>query len=243
MDNARDMVDVRNMVVLHKLRLTGPASAIDGLYNGPGWYYLLAIPFILSGGNPYASILMEIVLWTVGGFFLLKLISRFNNILIVFAGGSIWIASNYVILAGFYAFNPNPVLFLTPVLIFLIEKYLNTGKLIYSFLMWFLAGLFFNFEMNIGIFIPIVILLSIIFTKKSHILKSKGLWLGTIGFILLLLPQILFDIKYHFIMSKAILSFIGKGSQHNIPRFQDLYSRFFSVFSATFFDQIYLYQS
>ena len=71
MDNARDMVDVREMVTLHKPRLTGPTSAIEGLFNGPFWYYLLAVPFILSGGNPYASILMEIVLWAIGGFFLL----------------------------------------------------------------------------------------------------------------------------------------------------------------------------
>ena len=51
MDNARDMVDVREMVVLHKFRLTGPTSAIEGFFNGPGWYYLLAIPFLLSGGG------------------------------------------------------------------------------------------------------------------------------------------------------------------------------------------------
>ena len=59
MDNGRDMVDVREMVVLKKLRLTGPTSAIEGLYNGPAWYYLLAVPFVLSGGDPYTSILME----------------------------------------------------------------------------------------------------------------------------------------------------------------------------------------
>src|SRR3989304_9825903 len=67
MDNARDMVDIREMVVLQKLRLTGPTSAIEGLFNGPAWYYLLAIPFVISGGDPYAPILMEIVLWTVCG--------------------------------------------------------------------------------------------------------------------------------------------------------------------------------
>src|SRR3990172_1185469 len=83
MDNARDMVDVREMVVLGKLRLTGPTSAIEGLFNGPAWYYLLAILFIFSGGDPYASVIMEIILWAVGGFFLLKLVSRWSIWLIV----------------------------------------------------------------------------------------------------------------------------------------------------------------
>src|SRR5229473_1050610 len=35
MDNARDMLDVREMVVLHKLRLIGPTSGIAGIYTGP----------------------------------------------------------------------------------------------------------------------------------------------------------------------------------------------------------------
>ena len=236
MDNARDMVDVRGMVVLHKLRLTGPTSAIDGLYNGPGWYYLLSIPFIISGGDPYASILMEIVLWAIGGFFLLKLTSRFNK-LIMLVAGSLWIGSNFIVLASVYAFNPNPVLFLMPLLIFLIEKYISTGKLSYSLLMWFLSGLFFNFEMNIGIFIPLIILLTILFTRKTNLLKNKNFWIGSIAFIALLMPQVLFDIKYHFAMSKAVLAVFSKGSAHSNLRMHDVYGSFFNVFSATLFNQ------
>src|SRR3990167_881000 len=116
MDNARDMVDVREMVVLHKLRLTGPTSAIEGLSNGPAWYYLLAIPFVLSGGDPYVSILMEIVLWAIGGFFLLKLVSRWGSWLVL-PIGAVWVASNYILLTNAYAFNPNPVTLLSPVLV------------------------------------------------------------------------------------------------------------------------------
>ena len=74
MDSARDMVDVREMVILRKPRLTGPSTAIDGLFNGPAWYYFLAVPFIISGGNPYASIVMQIIMWVVGGIFLLKIV-------------------------------------------------------------------------------------------------------------------------------------------------------------------------
>ena len=56
MDSARDYVDVREMVELGKLRLIGPTSAIDGFFNGPGWYYLLAIPYILFDGDPYGGV-------------------------------------------------------------------------------------------------------------------------------------------------------------------------------------------
>ena len=113
MDSARDMVDVREMVILKKIRLIGPTSAIDGLFSGPAWYYLLSVPFILSGGDPYAAILMQIILWAIGGFFLLKLVSSWGKWLIV-PIGFIWIASNHIVLTSFYAFNPTPVMLLSP---------------------------------------------------------------------------------------------------------------------------------
>ncbi len=235
MDNARDMVDVREMVVLHKLRLTGPNSAIEGLFNGPAWYYLLAIPFVLSGGNPYASILMEIILWAIGGYFLLKLVSQWGKWLILPIGG-VWISSNYITLTNLYAFNPNPVTLLSPLFIFLLLKYLETGELFYSVVTWFLAGLFFNFEMNFGVFTPVVILVSILVCRKLKLLINKNFWLGLGAFVLTLLPQVFFDLKHQFIMSKSVLAFLhdGSGSKFNLGlRIQTIANDFFNTFVPT----------
>src|SRR3989344_3043903 len=233
MDNARDMVDVREMVVLGKLRLTGPTSAIEGLFNGPAWYYLLVVPFIISGGNPYGAIIMEIFLWAVGGFFLLKLVGRWSKWLIV-PIGLLWVASNYVVLTNLYAFNPNPVILLTPLFIYLLVEYIEKNKGYFIILTWFLAGLFFNFEMNFGIFTPIIILTSVILTKKTYLLKQKWFWMGAGVFIFTLLPQIIFDLRHEFLMSKAILKHLGEsGSLNILTRFQIILSSFIDSFSAT----------
>ncbi len=232
MDNARDMVDVREMVVLGKIRLTGPTSAIEGFYNGPAWYYLLAVPFILSGGDPYASILMEIILWTIGGFFLMKLVSRWGVWLII-PVGSIWIASDYITLATRYAFNPNPVVLLTPLFIYLIFKYLESGKTAFGVFTFLLAGLFFNFEMNAGIFLPIVIISSLILSGKSKLFKTKGFWIGVTVFLITLLPQIIFDLKHNFIMSKSVVNFLLSGDHQALNLFtklQQISSSFYQVF-------------
>jgi len=207
MDNARDMVDVREMVVLHKFRLTGPTAAIEGLFNGPFWYYLLTIPFILSSGDPYGSILTMIVLWAVGGFFLLKLVSDYGK-WVVFSVGSIWVTSNYVVLTNLYSFNPNPVILLTPLFIYLLKKYLETGRLFFSIASFFLAGLFFNFEMNFGVFMPVIFVLAILLSDKKKLLKSRSFWLGAGFFILTLLPQAIFDLRHQFIMTNALLHFL-----------------------------------
>lgn len=235
MDNARDMVDVREMVVLKKLRLTGPTSAIEGLYNGPGWYYFLAVPFLLSGGDPYSAILMEIVLWAIGGFFLLKLVSKWG-VWLILPIGALWVASDYIVLANLYAFNPNPIILLTPLFIYLLIKYLEKGKMVYGALTWFLAGLFFNFEMNFGIFTPVIILFCIIMTKNTKFLRQKGFWIGLSVFVLALLPQAIFDLKHQFIMSKAVLKYLSEHSGNNLNfflHFKALTDNFYNVFSST----------
>ena len=210
MDNARDMVDVREMVVLEKLRLIGPTSAIAGFYNGPAWYYLLAFPFVLSGGDPYASILLEIILWAFGGFFLLKLVSRWG-ILAVTTVGSIWIASNFILLASQYAFNPNPVIFLTPVLLYLLERFLQKEELFISICLWLLAGLFLHFEMAAGLFIPLVILVAVYLINRE-LFKHKSFWIGILFYGFTLLPQILFDIKHGFNMTNSVMRFLTEAS-------------------------------
>lgn len=235
MDNARDMVDVREMVVLSKLRLIGPTSAIEGLFNGPFWYYLLAIPFVFTGGDPYASILMEIALWAIGGFFLLKLVSRWGEWLI-FPIGAVWIASNYIVLTNLYAFNPNPVTLLIPLFVYLLVEYLEKKKAIYGIYVWILAGLFFNFEMNFGIFMPIIILASLIFTGNTGFLRLKWFWVGVATFIVILLPQVIFDLKHQFIMSKALLRHLSEssGTSLNIAkRFQIISESFYNTFQPT----------
>ena len=208
MDNARDMVDVREMVVLHKIRLTGPTSGIDGFYNGPLWYYLLAFPFILTGGNPYAEILLMIFLWAVGGYFLLKIASRFGvwpTILV----GSLWVASNYVTLATIYAFNPNPVLLLTPLAIFCLEKYLIKNDVRFGIAAWFFAGAFFNFEMAFGLFMPPIIFISILLSKRAKYFITKNFWIGAGVFLIMLFPQLLFNFRHQGLLRNSLANHLS----------------------------------
>lgn len=243
MDNARDLVDVREMVELKKLRLTGPTSAIEGLYNGPGWYVLLAVPYIIFQGDPYGPILLMIALWAIGGFFLLKITSRFG-FFITFAIGLVWIGSSYINLATVYSFNPNPVTFLTPLFIYLLEKYLVQKNMLFLMGASFLGGLFFNFEMNFGIFIPPIILTSLIFTGNIKLLKSYKFWLGVMPYGLTLLPQLIFDARHEFIMTQSVIRFLSdstnKQSSGIFQRVNDISDSLYNVSSATFFNNKYM---
>jgi len=236
MDNARDMVDVREMVVLGKPRLIGPTSGVEGFFNGPFWYYLLAIPFVVTSGDPYGGILLMIAFWTIGGYFLLKILNRFGP-LAVLSGGALWIASDYVLLASHYAFNPNPVILLTPLFIFLLEKYLKSGVVWYGVALWLLGGLFFNFEMAFGIFIPAIVVLTFVFSGKGKLLASKKFLFGFGAFAFTLLPQLLFELRHGFFMTRSVLNFLANSSNQSayLPwqRLQSVSLTYWSILSGT----------
>jgi len=240
MDNARDMVDVREMVVLNKPRLIGNTAAIEGVFYGPYWYYLLAIPFALSGGNPYASIVLQIVLWVIGGYFVLKLVSKFGIVATVIAG-ALWIASDFLILSTSYSFNPNPVLFLSPLLIFLFDKYLKLKKSIYSVTSFALAATFLSNEILFAMLLPIILIAAIIFTKNSKVFKLKSFWLGILAFLIVSSPHLFFELRHNFFMTQSLIHFFTTGGDtHNsfnlLTRVTYVISKFDEILRPTFFN-------
>lgn len=237
MDNARDMIDVREMVVLGKMRLIGPTTSIDGVYFGPFWYYMLAIPFVLTGGNPYGSIVLEILLWAVGGYFLLSLVYKYYGKLSLFAVSLLWLASNFIVLGTQYAFNPNPVLFLTPVFIFSLLKYIETQRPLFLYFSWFLAGAFFHFIVPVGIFMPAIIILAIFLTNRNLLMRKEQL-IGLAFFVITFLPQIIFDLRHNFFMTKSLFEYrsIAHGSASAMPdaKFRTIFKSFYETLLPTF---------
>lgn len=235
-DNADDMIDVREMVSLGKPKLIGQiAGGVEGLFYGPGWFYLLTIPYILFNGDPYGAILMEIVLWAIGGFFLLKLVSKWGKLAIIVAG-SIWVASDYILLSTKLALNPNPVLFLTPLLIFLLEKYIQTAKFRYVAGSFFLGGFFFNCEMAFGLFVPFIIIFTTLFLNKK-LLKTSAFWIGGLMFLLWILPQVWFDLRHDFLLTKAIWHHLSESSFSEkyglLIRLNNIINAYYIAISAT----------
>src|SRR3989338_464525 len=52
---------VKEIVVNHKLTLIGTEVGGGGFFQGPGWYYLLSIPFYLWKGDPYGGMILMLM--------------------------------------------------------------------------------------------------------------------------------------------------------------------------------------
>src|SRR3989344_7001751 len=76
-DFGRDLIWVRNMVELKRPTLIGPWGSLAGVYFGPLWYYLLAIPYIIFSGDPrgpvYLTLTANLTVLVLGWLWLKKL--------------------------------------------------------------------------------------------------------------------------------------------------------------------------
>ncbi len=206
-DQGRDMVDIRQMVVSHSPRLVGPTTSINGVLLGPFWYYFLLPPFLLSGGNPQAIVYWQIFWYQVSALVLWYILKNKNNLFATI------IAVLYLLMpmgfnTGRYFWNANAMPIFTGLffacLIWTLEK-LSPKRLM---VLGILAGLSMQIEAAFGILFFPFALLYLIQEKKS---LKKLLWL-TVGFFATLLPQVVFELRHNFIMTKILLSeFTGKG--------------------------------
>jgi len=53
---------VKEIVVNHKPALIGTEVGGGGFFQGPGWYYLLSIPFYLWRGDPYGGMIFMLMM-------------------------------------------------------------------------------------------------------------------------------------------------------------------------------------
>src|SRR5260221_2088975 len=75
-DQGRDLELVKSIVADHKMTLIGGHAGFGGLFHGPLWLYMMAPFFVLSGGNPYWTLIplyLTISLGLiVGGYFIVS---------------------------------------------------------------------------------------------------------------------------------------------------------------------------
>src|SRR3989344_7057277 len=61
-DQGRDMLAVKSIVYDHHLTLIGPYTSLQGVFQGPFWYYLLSIPTFIAGGDPWGGVFLMLVI-------------------------------------------------------------------------------------------------------------------------------------------------------------------------------------
>ena len=208
MDQARDMIDIREIVVSFHPSLIGPTTSINGVFLGPFYYYFNVLPFLFSSGNPAALVYWNILWYMTAGILLLQFFYKQDKYLGLISS-TVFLMSPALFYSSrfFWSANPMPyvtVLYFLSLLLFISSKDKKT-----AFASGFISGLSMQFEAAFGIlFFPFLIIYSLV--KRVPIKKSL---FAVIGFFVTLIPQALFELRHGFIMTKTFLNEVSGNSQ------------------------------
>jgi hypothetical protein len=205
-DQGRDALVLRNMLA-GDFVLVGPTTGLAGFFLGPLWYYLGLPGFILSGGNPVGVSLWYILIsclslplywWLCHKLFKDQIFAKVVAVFLAFIPGSIQ--------ASVTIWNPLLAAPLTMGSLWsLFQARQTTGWLsrIWLTVSVTLVALILQSEFAYGVFIVPFVWLAIKWLKPKANLLDYGL--AALGMGATLLPQLLFELRNNFIMTRSLL--------------------------------------
>lgn len=208
-DQARDLMLVKEIATTFNITLIGARAGIGGIFHGPLWLYMNVPLFLLTGGDPFWTLVPLFVVVSlsiiVAGFIVtLKLYDLSTAFLYALF---LSISSVYVKTVP-YTSNAQvmPLIFLL---------YLGTitfflrGKNKALIASAFLIGLGFHFESAFAILlIPITLVACIIRFKK---IPLQDIVLSVGAFFLAVSNFIVFELRHNFLMTQSVLTLFRGG--------------------------------
>lgn len=210
-DQARDLLLVKEIAVNHDMPLIGARSGLGGIFHGPLWLFMLVPTFILSGGDPYFTLvpvilfisLLTVLIGILVGWKLYGM--KYGLLCGLFLSIS---QTSLASVANFSNAHVMPLIFL--LFLFSIILYMR-GKEQFFILSIFLIGIGIHFEVAFAVFLFPITLLAMAFRRNIPKLKTLIVSLLVLG--VSLANYILFELKNGFLMSKAATKLISGNSE------------------------------
>jgi len=220
-DHGKDSLAIIHMWLAKELKFVGPWTSIPGLYFGPAWYYLLLLFYVVGKGNPVIPILALVMLHSM---FLVLAYKYFGKLAAtIFCLGATWFTITQS------AWNPFPMPLISLLIIIVLLETQKRKKIsnLQALLLGIFSALGFHFSTAYAIFYPVIVALTILLKKIKF--NIKNFFVYCVGFILPLIPQILFELKNNFIQTKGVLKYITEGESQVLD-----WQKVLSVVTGTF---------
>ncbi len=208
MDQARDMLDIRAIVELKKPTLIGPTTSINGVFLGPFYYYFNLIPYVVSGGDP-AALTYWNILWYLAGAILLFIFFFRTDKYFALISSSIYLMAPSLFYSSRYFWSANPMPYMTIFYFLAIFNFFRNKTFLNAGIVGLIAGLSMQVEAAFGVlFLPFFLLFG--FFRKAGI-KNLAATFG--AFCLTLIPQIIFELRHDFLMTRTFFGELSGKSQ------------------------------
>jgi len=211
-DQGKHWLAAKSMVVDHALPLIGDeVGGGGGFFQGPGWYYTQAIPFLLFQGNPYGQLVLMFIIGiaTVGCSYII-FSSRFGYSAGFFISFLVALSPAISIQSRF-SWPPFVIPFITIFYIDALYKIVK-GEMRSWFTIFFLLGCMANFEIATAATLGVATCLALFVLRKVTV---RSIGFGLLGFAIPLLPLLAFDIRHQFLNARGIWHMITTTSAGN----------------------------
>jgi len=205
-DNAKDSLALMQMWVFGKPPLLGAVTSMEGLWQGPFWYYILFPLNLLFSFHPVASVLTVIVL----GGFTFWLFWKYLGKLEAF----LYAVSSIVIVTHQTAWSPYLTMFSTAWILVILASVKKKITNIQTMLASFCFSLLFHAEIAFGFVFAAPLL--VIFILRKIKLNLKQILIALAVFIFSFAPQAIFDLRHGFIEARSIIRFVANYNQEGV---------------------------
>jgi hypothetical protein len=207
-DHGRDGLAVASLVKLYQLKFIGPWTSIPGLFFGPLYYYLLAPIALISNGHPLSQAWMMFLLVLIQVYLAFRYFGFWESV--IMATAPAWIT------LSIGSSNAFPMTLVSWLLLIVLKPIIKFKKVSNKQMFWLgvILSLGFHFSSALAIFLIPAIL--IILIKNKVKLNTKKILLATLGFLLVFLPQLLFEVKNNFIEAKGVIEYLKYGEKHKL---------------------------
>lgn len=206
-DQGRDLLAVAKIIYEKDFVLIGPTTGLQGIFYGPWWYYFLSPILFLAKGDPQiVGIFFAFLglLTTASFYFFLKTITK--SIFLALLLSAVAVISSSWMLSPTFIWSPSLAPILLIAFILTVKKIARVQHAAYFFIMGVLSSLILNAEVAFGAMLTIWILVSPLIYKRIFFRKEFTFTL--LGMFTVLSPQILFDIRNNFLITRSIVSYI-----------------------------------
>jgi hypothetical protein len=210
-EQGRDFLKVTD--ILHgDIVLVGPKTDIDGVFHGALSYYLLLPFFVITQGSPYGVLALFILIHSFSVFLLYFLMKAVWNERSGIFAVILYTFSYPLIIYSRWLSNPNLVVPLVIGIFFCIAY----GKITWWLLP--LGAILFGILIHLQIVSALLVFVPILLFLRATRYSFRALILPVSLVVLLLLPYGVFEIKYHFTMTKAIISYLQQPHGERVAR-------------------------
>ncbi len=208
-DQGRDALKTVDILTLRDLPAIGPTTGLSGIFLGPFWFYFIAPFYWLGRGDPAiaAAFIGLIDSFTIVLLYLIG--KKFFSRRVGFLAAFFWAFSYWLIRSARWFSNPSPLPFFTVILLWGLGEWLANKKQKWLPVVFACLAISVQLEAASAVFyFPALFFLIWLFKIEIRsILKQKYFWLGILIFGLSLLPQLAFEIKNNFLMTRNLLGF------------------------------------